>query len=139
MQNIRVFCDGTAVERAFNVRYLGVQLNGTLSGLEHVGNILKTCTGRLAFLYRNSIFLDSNCRRLLCLSLIQPYIDYCCSAWYGGLTASMRNRLDVVQRKMVRFINDMDFRSHVGNRELAHLSWLSIPDRVTFFRMIHLF
>ena len=67
------------------------------------------------------------------------HIDYCCSSWYGGLTISLKKRLDVLQRKMVRFVFSMDFRDHVGNQELSRLSWLSIPDRVTFFRMTHLF
>ena len=137
--NFQVFCDGTAVERVSNVKYLGVQLDGNLSGTEHVGGILKTCSGRLAFLYRNSAYLDFHCRRLLCTALIQPHIDYCCSAWYGGLTVSMKNRLDTIQRKMVRFVQGMDFRDHVGSQELLKLSWLSIPDRITYFRMIHLF
>ena len=47
--------------------------------------------------------------------------------------------MDVIQRKMVRFVNGMNFRDHVGNKELFDLSWLSIPDRVTFFRLIHVF
>ena len=137
--DFQVFCDGTAVDRVTNVKYLGVQLDSNLGGTEHIGNILKTCSGRLAFLYRNSAFLDFHCRRLLCSSLIQPHIDYCCSAWYGGLTVAMKNRLDTIQRKMVRFVRGMDFRDHVGNRELGALIWLLIPDRITYFRMIHLF
>ena len=44
-----------------------------------------------------------------------------------------------MQRKMVRFTYGMDFRAHVGNKELASLSWLTIPDRVTFFRVVHIF
>ena len=139
VRDFRVYCDGTLVERVFNVKYLGVQLNGSLNGSEHAGDVLKTCTSRLAFLFRNSAFLDFNCRRVLCASLIQPYIDYCSSAWYGGLSISLKNRLDVIQRKMVRFINGWDFRAHVGKSELLQLGWLSIPDRVTYFRVIHLF
>ena len=137
--DFKVTCDGTLVGQVFNVKYLGVQLNSNLNGTEHVGGILKTCSGRLAFLYRNSAFLDFSCRRTLCSSLIQPYIDYCCSSWYGGISISLKKRLDVLQRKMVRFVFSMDFRDHVGNQELSRLSWLSIPDRVTFFRMTHLF
>ena len=139
VRDFRIDCDGTLVERVSSVKYLGVQLDGSLSGAEHVGDVLKTCTGRLSFLYRNKAFLDFNCRRILCASLIQPYIDYCCSAWYGGLSVSLKNRLDVTQRKMVRFVNGMDLREHVGKVELLRLSWLSIPDRVTYFRLIHLF
>ena len=49
--DFQVFCDGTAVDRVTNVKYLGVQLDSNLGGTEHIGNILKTCSGRLAFLY----------------------------------------------------------------------------------------
>ena len=62
--------------------------------------MLKTCMGRLSFLYRNSSFLDSNCRKLLCSSLIQPYLDYCSSSWYSGVSAQLRSRMDVLQRKI---------------------------------------
>ena len=40
---------------------------------------------------------------------------------------------------MVRFIYGLDNRAHVDLKNLLGLSWLSIPDRVRFFRMTHLF
>ena len=95
--------------------------------------------GRLAFLYRYSSLLDRKCRQTLCASLIQPHIDYCCSSWYSGLSVVLKERLNVVQRKMVRFVEGMDYRGHVDNKNLKNLSWLNIPDRVKYFRMSHLF
>ena len=73
------------------------------------------------------------------MSLIQPYIDYCSSSWYEGLSVLMKSKLDVFQRKMVRFVNGFDNRHHVGSAELLSLSWLSIPDRVKYFKLFHLF
>ena len=139
MENFRVTCDGTPVGRVFTVKYLGVYLDASLDASSHAGHLMKTCAGRLAFLYRYSNLLDTKCRLTLCSTLIQPHIDSCCSAWYGSLTVSLKNRLDVIQRKMVRFVNGMSFRDHVGNKEMYNLSWLSIPDRVAFFRLIHVF
>ena len=40
---------------------------------------------------------------------------------------------------MVRYINGLDFRSHVDCKDLHELSWLAIPDRVKYFKMTHLF
>ena len=40
---------------------------------------------------------------------------------------------------MVRFIYELDFRAHVGSSELHALSWLSVPDRISYFQMLHLF
>ena len=44
-----------------------------------------------------------------------------------------------MQRKMVRFVQGMDFMSHVGPKEFKDLSWLLMKDRVMYFRMLHLF
>ena len=100
---------------------------------------LKNCAGRLAFLYRQSFLLDQHCRKILCSSLIQPYMDYCCSTWYSALSYNLKCRLDVLQRKMVRFIYRIGPRDHVDNSNLRNLSWLSIPDRVSYFKMMHIF
>ena len=104
-----------------------------------MGNVIKTCIGRLAFLYRNAPLLDFQSRKTLCASLIQPYLDYCSSSWYEGLSVTLKSKLDVFQRKMVRFVNGFDSRHHVGPRDLIALSWLTMRDRVTYFKLIHLF
>ena len=137
--NFNVLCDGTPVERKSNVKYLGVLLDENINGSAHVGNIMKKCAGRLAFLYRYSSLLDKKCRQTLCSTLIQPHLDYCCSSWYNGLSVVLKERLNVIQRKMVRFINSMEYRGHVDCKNLQDLSWLNIPDRVKFFKMSHLF
>ena len=121
------------------MKYLGVTIDASLNGTSHVNKMLKTCMGRLAFLYRNSALLDGKSRKILCSALIQPYIDYCCCSWYSGLNACLKKRLDVFQRKMVRFIMSADYRFHVGNAELRRLSWLNVSDRVLYFKLNHLF
>ena len=127
------------VQRNFEVKYLGVLLDDRLTGSSHVRNMLKTSMGKLSFLCRNSSFLDFSCRKLLCSALIQPYIDYCSSSWYSGLSAQLRSRLDVLQRKMTRFIFGLDNRAHIGNTELQSLNWLLVIDRVNYFKLVHLF
>ena len=119
----KVFCDGTPVARVSHVKYLGVVMDSNLSGSEHARSVLKTCFSRLAFLFRNSSFLDFQSRKLLCSALIQPHLDYCSSSWYKGLNATFKRRFDVLQRKMVRFICSFDSRRHIGNSELFNLSW----------------
>ena len=54
-------------------------------------------------------------------------------------TKDLRNRLDVIQRRMVRFVEDMDCMGHVDSRDLRKLSWLSVPDRVRFFKLTSVF
>ena len=137
--DFQVFCEGKAVQRVFQVKYLGVSLDSSLDGSTHVGSLLRSCIGRLAFLYRKSSLLNSQARKTLCMALIQPYIDYCASSWYEGTSKALKSRLDVLQRKMVRFTMGFSNRQHVGLPEFRSLSWLTIPDRIKYFKLIHLF
>ena len=110
-----------------------------MSGRNHAENVVKKCAGRLSFLYRKATFLDSNCRKLLTSALIQPYFDYCSSSWYKGIPKLLKSKFDVLQRRMVRFIHSNGPMEHVGLRDLGALSWLNVPDRVRYFRLIHVF
>ena len=69
-------------------------------------------------------------------SLVQPQIDYCCSSWYSGLTVALRERLNVIQRKVVRFVYGINNREHVDNSNLRELNWLNFPVRVRFFQNV---
>jgi retron-type reverse transcriptase len=139
VRNFQIWCDGVAVKKVGFVKYLGVLLDENMSAKLQAQNVIKTCVGRLSFLYRNSGLLDVNCRKILCSALIQPYIDYCCSSWYSSLTKLLQGKLDVLQRRMVRFTLFKDNREHIDTEHLAQLSWLSIPDRVAFFKLLHVF
>ena len=137
--DFRVTCGGQLVNRVTTVKYLGVQLDENMSGSIHALDVIKKCAGRISFLYRNAGVLNFHCRKLLCAALIAPYLDYCCSSWYSGLSAKLRKKLDVIQRRMVRFIFSMEPRSHIGTENLRELSWLSLSDRVRFFKLQHVF
>lgn len=136
VREFQVTCDGMAVNRVASVKYLGVKLDENLSFKAHATEVINKCAGRIAFLYRNSSVLDFNSRKILCNSLVQPYLDYCSSTWYSSITQCLKNRLDVLQRRMVRFIHSKESHFHVGSNDLRHLGWLTIPDRVKFFKLI---
>ena len=139
MGSFLIYSDGTLVERVERVKYLGVLIDSNLDGSSHANSVLKTCAARLSFLYQNASLLDTYCRRVLCMALVQPHLDYCSSSWYYGISAGLKARMEAVQRKMVRFVKGLDFRSHVDLRELSELGWLCVRDRVKYFQMLHLF
>ena len=59
--------------------------------------------------------------------------------WSRTLGIGLRQRLDTIQRKMVRFANGWRPRSHVGTTEIDAVGWLYFPDRVKFFKLCHLY
>ena len=122
-----------------SVRYLGVMLDGNLKGKVQAMAVVKKVASRLGFLYRSAPLLDFNARRILCMSLVQPCMDFCILSWYMGLSVELRGRLEVLQRKMVRYIYGWDPMRHVGTATLRELGWLLVPDRVRYFAMLHVF
>ena len=134
-----VTCGETVVKRVDTVKYLGVQLSRNMDGKEQAESVIKCCASRLSFLYRKAAFLDLEARKILTSALIQPHLDYCVSSWYEGVPKALKAKLDVIQRRMVRFIYSRHAMDHVGTRDLKLLSWLTIPDRVRYFKMVHVF
>ena len=137
--DFKVTCDGSDVKRVDQVRYLGVMLDQYLDGQEQALSVVKKVASRLGFLYRSAGFLDPQTRRVLCNALVQPCLDYCIASWYLNLTVKMKNRLDVVQRKMARFVLGVGPRDHIGLSTLRELGWLTVMDRVRYFSLLHVF
>ena len=139
VKDFYVKCGNTTVNCVDTVSYLGIRLNCNMSGREYAENVAKRCASLLSFLYRKASFLDFENRKLLTLALIQPYLDYCVSSWYEGVPKRLKSKFDVLQRRMVRFIHSMGPMDHVGTAELKALSWLTVPDRVRYFKLVHVF
>ena len=134
-----VSCDGETVKRVTSVKYLGVTLDQYFGFDDYVSKTCNSADGRLSFLYRYGRLLDLHTRKLLCNALVIPNLTYCASAWYPGIGVKLKNRLNTIQRKMVRYVNGWSPRSHVGKDEIVSLGWLSFPDLMTYFTLSHLF
>ena len=101
--------------------------------------MIKKVASRLGFLYRGASLLDFWSRRVVCMALVQPCIDFCIVSWYVGLSGKLREKLAVLQRKMVRYVYGWGPRAHVGTGTLKELGWLLISDRVRYFAVLHAF
>ena len=78
-------------------------------------------------------------RKTLCSALIQCYFDYSCSSWYMGLTKGYKQKLQIMQNKMIRFILKLGSRSHIGCNELEKLNMLSVSNRVEEIKLNHVY
>ena len=137
--NLRISCKGTQIESKEEVKYLGAVLEQCLSGETMVKSIVQKANARLKFLYRKQNFLNLHSKKLLVMSLIQCHFDYACSFWYPGLSKFLRERLQVTQNKMVRFVLKLDPKSHVGSEEFKSLGWLPVSKRVDQVILNHIF
>ncbi len=88
-------------------------------------------------MYRQANFLNQESHKTLCSALIQCHFDYSCSSLYSGVTQTLAGKLQVAQNKMVRFIQLMEPRTHVGQEELSSMGMLDVKFRVKQLRLNH--
>ena len=136
-KDFSIICN--VIKSVHSVKYLGLQIDNMLSGENIVMSIIGKVNARLKFLYRHKKHLDVKCRQLLSSALIQCYFDYACSSWYAGLTKTLKNKLQVTQNKVVRFILDFGQRASVDNQALHKVNMLCVNDRVKQLRLNHVY
>ena len=83
--------------------------------------------------------MDQRVTKLLVQSLIFSSTEHCSPSWYFGLTKTLSESLNVLQRKCARFSLGLDSRSQIGKEELLTLNWLSFPQRVSYISLVHAF
>ncbi len=138
IKNIEIFeviYKGTTIKTAIEVKYLGVKTEETLSGEGIIDTIVKKCTGRIKFLYRQAGCFPTAPKKTLCQSLVQSHLDYAISSWYAAMTQRAKNKLQIIQNKIIRFIRDLEPRTHITTEHMAELNMLKIPERVKQLRL----
>lgn len=81
-------------------------------------------------LYRNASCRNKRSRKIICSAFIQCYFDYVCSFWYCLINKQLKNRLQITQKKEVRFILSLSPKNIIFGSILNYLNILSVEDRV---------
>ena len=93
--------------------YLGVKLDEGLNFAEHVGYIVGKVSKSIGILYRAKHHLPTQSRIDFYYSFIYPILSYCIIVW-GGTCSSYLKNLIIQQKKALRIIADVPFRSHTS-------------------------
>ena len=84
------------------VKYLGVNIDRSLSWKSHIDRVQQKCFAGLASI-RRAGYLPYHVRKLLYQSLVLPHLDYCAVAWHScGVVTS--DRIERIQNYAVRVI-----------------------------------
>ncbi len=101
-----VKCKDMPIETVTEVKYLGVKIDETPSGEGILDTLVKKCTGRIKFLYRQAGCLPT-ALKMTVPTLVQCQIHYAISSWYAAMTQKTRNELQIAQNKINRFISNL--------------------------------
>jgi hypothetical protein len=128
--NLNISCNGQVIEPTSYVKYLGATLDQSLSCESMASSVIKKANSRLKFLYRKRNYLTQHTKKLLVMSLIQCHFDYACCFWFYGLSKMWKTKLQVTQNKILRFVLNLDHRSHIGPVQFLSENWLPVSKRV---------
>ena len=114
-------------------------MDQTLSGESMVNSILQRANARLKFLYRKQIFLNFHTEKTFSHvpHTMQFRLRLFLLVYWNFKTA--KNRLQVTQNKIIRFVLKIDPRSHVGANEFKSIGWLPVSRRVDQIISNHVF
>ena len=129
LQKLEIIYNNIRIKQHSRVTYLGCILEETMSGESMANKVISKVNARLKFLHRKNKYLTPNLRRLLCNALIQPHFDYACSAWYPNLSKKLKNRIQTLQNKCIRFCLQLDKMSHISQKEFETIDWLPVKER----------
>ena len=97
--SIDVICDGQIISSKLCLKYLGVELDQSLSNNQTADNIVSQSNAKIKFLYQQRRHFNMKIKKLLTSALIQCHFDYASASWYSGLTKKYKNRLQTTQKK----------------------------------------
>ncbi len=112
-----------------------MNLDNSLSGEWILDNTVKKSSGRRKFLYRQGQKFSKITKKTLCQSLVQSHLDYAISSWYAAMTQKAKNKLQILQNKMIRFTLDLGPRTHITEEHMKELNMLRIPNRIKQLRL----
>ena len=128
-ETLNIEYENVKIKQYRKVTYLGCILDDTLSGESMALYVINKINNRLKFLYRQEKFLNKSLRRLLCNAMIQPFFDYACTAWYPSLNQNLKNRLQAIQNKCIKFCLKIGNRTRVEPKDFEEINWLNTNDR----------
>ena len=94
---------------------------------------LKKINWKLKILYRQAIFFNPACKRLLCNALIQSRFDSVCTSWYPLLTfkkKKKRKRFQIAQIKCIQYCLDLSLYTLISATHFNKINWLPVEHRV---------
>lgn len=132
-----VMIGDTLIAYAERVRYLGFTLSSTLSWEAQVTRTVGRVHSTLYQLKLCKKLLSRDLRRRLVISLVLPFLDYCCAA-LTDISQERNLRLQRALNACVRFIFDVRSDEHISPY-FEQFGWLKIDMRRNYLVMCLLY
>ena len=111
-----------------NAKYLGITINNKLSWNTHIDTVCQKGNNTLNFLNRNFRHTSKKIKEQLYMTYVRPILEYSSSVW-DPHTLDNITKLEKVQRRAARFINNTYSREVSVTSLLKKLNWTPLVER----------
>jgi len=133
---IKVTLKNNTIQRATNLKFLGVIIDEKLLWNEHVGVMCNRLAKNVGILHKLK-FLPSDVLLLLYNTLCAPHIQYCITSWFNTSKQNI-DRIFKLQKRAVRNISHSSYYSHTAPI-FSHLGILNVHDTNLFQTAIFMY
>ena len=123
--NIHVDCKPLSRDETY--KYLGVEVDQSLTWSAHVDKIAKKISGGIGVLRRVKHLVTNHTLITMYNSLVLPYYDYCSIVW-GSCRERMCNRLQTLQNRAARVVTSSSYDRR-SVEILDELGWDNLETR----------
>ena len=121
--------NGHSIDRVRTHRYLGVEIDDTLTWHSQIDQIVKKVSAGLAILRRARALVPRDTLINMYNALVVPYFDYCSPVW-GCIGKCQSERLQKLQNRAARIITNSDYMTP-SSCLLHDLGWDTLEKRRT--------
>ena len=129
--------NNSCIERSSSVRFLGVEVDDKLKFKNHINEVSRKISKNTGIFSKLSYFIPKYVLINLYHSLIESYLNYC-PIIFGGACITHLRPLEVAQRKCIRIICRVDWRSNTDHLFL-NLKILKFRDIYRLHLGVHMY
>ena len=119
-------------------KYLGVDLQSTLSWKTHIDRITKKLNSMLGFLRRNLKSTSVETKTNAYISMVRPSLEYCASGWNPN-QKDLIQKIEMIQRRAARYVSNRFRNTSSVTSMLDTLKWEPLESRRTKVQLTLLF
>ena len=101
--------------------------------------IVSKSINKLKCIYRNNKGFNWQIQIMISLAMVQCHYDYAYAMWFSRISISAEKQLQIVLKKIIRFVLGIPPRMHLGCRGFSRVNILPGKYRVYQIKLNHMF
>ena len=111
-RDLNLMIEHSSILRQFETKFLGVILAANLKWSKHIEIVLNKISKSIGILSKVRYLVPSNLTRMLYLSLVEPYLNYCNLVRASSSNTVILNKILNIQKRFCRLMTFSNYLAH---------------------------